>query len=96
MAELNTCHMTSKCNNCIHKPVCSKYIAMGDVTSCDHYKEERKGEWLGRRLDNFRKYEVQCPFCGWIGIENYDSYNDPTSFLFCPYCGADMRGEEDG
>ena len=25
------------CNNCIHKPVCSKYIAMGDVNSCEHH-----------------------------------------------------------
>lgn len=46
MAELNTCHMTSECNNCIHKPVCSKYIAMGDVNSCEHHKEERKGKWV--------------------------------------------------
>lgn len=30
------------CNNCIHKPVCSKYIACGEVKSCEHFKEERR------------------------------------------------------
>ena len=25
------------CNNCIHKPVCSKYIACGDVATCEHH-----------------------------------------------------------
>lgn len=85
------------CNNCIHKAVCSKFAATGGhVRECEHFKEGRRAEWLGRQLDNFRKYEVQCPFCGWIGIENYDSYNDPTTFNFCPYCGADMRGDADG
>lgn len=37
MAELNTCHMTSKCNNCIHKIVCSKFIATGGVKNCEHF-----------------------------------------------------------
>jgi hypothetical protein len=49
------------------------------------------GRWVGKQLDNFRKYQVTCSECGWIGIENYDSYNDPSSFNYCPNCGADMR-----
>lgn len=31
------------CDNCIHKIVCSKYIACGEVKTCEHFKEERKG-----------------------------------------------------
>lgn len=29
------------CNNCIHKAVCSKYIACGEVKSCEHYDKNR-------------------------------------------------------
>ena len=55
--------------------------------------EEDHGYWIGRQLDNFRKYEVKCSECGWTGIENYDSYVDPSDFNFCPNCGARMDGD---
>jgi predicted RNA-binding Zn-ribbon protein involved in translation (DUF1610 family) len=55
--------------------------------------EESKGYWIGRQLDNFRKYEVKCSECGWTGIENYDSYVDPSDFNYCPNCGAKMDGD---
>ena len=84
------------CDNCIHKDVCHIYRATGGVKNCEHHREDRKGEWIGKRLDNFRMYQVTCSECGWVGIENYDSYNDPSTFDFCPNCGADMRGAEDG
>mgnify|MGYP003309411648 CR=1 FL=1 len=54
------------------------------------------GEWVCKDLDNFRKVEVKCSECGWIGIENYDSYVDPSDFNYCPNCGADMRGSWNG
>ena len=84
------------CNNCIHQPVCSIYRATGGVKKCEHHKEERKGEWKQKRLNNFRMWEVRCSECGWWGIEDYDQYDNPSNFNFCPECGADMRGEEDG
>lgn len=52
--------------------------------------EVKHGKWIGKQLDNFRKYEVTCSNCGWIGIENYDSYNEPSDFNYCPNCGAKM------
>lgn len=52
------------------------------------------GRWIGKPLDNFRKYQVTCSNCKWVGIENYDSYNDPSEFNYCPNCGAKMDGEE--
>lgn len=55
-----------------------------------------KGEWLEKKLDNFRMLEAKCSECGWTGIENYDAYIDPFDFNFCPNCGADMRGGADG
>ena len=56
-------------------------------------EEVKHGKWIGKQLDNFRKYEVTCSNCGWVGIENYDSYNDPSDFNYCPNCGAKMDGE---
>lgn len=50
----------------------------------------KHGKWEGKQLDNFKKYQVACSNCGWIGIENYDSYNDPSDFNYCPNCGARM------
>ena len=35
--------MDKLCNTCIHKIVCSKYIACGEVKTCEHFKEERRG-----------------------------------------------------
>ena len=58
--------------------------------------EEDHGYWIGRQLDNFRKYEVKCSECGWTGIENYDSYVDPSGFNYCPNCGAKMDGDGNG
>ena len=52
------------------------------------------GEWVCKDLDNFRKVEVKCSECGWIGIENYDSYVDPSDFNYCPNCGAKMDADD--
>ena len=51
---------------------------------------QKHGVWIGRQLDNFRKYQVTCSECGWECIENYDSYNEPSDFDYCPNCGAEM------
>lgn len=54
----------------------------------------KHGKWIEKQLDNFRKYQVTCSNCGWVGIENYDSYNDPSDFNYCPNCGAKMDLED--
>ena len=57
------------------------------------------GYWIERPLDNFRKHEVKCSECGFIGISDYDQYLEPIDFYFCPRCGARMDrldGEKDG
>ena len=68
----------------------------GDIKSLPAADVEpvRRGRWIGKRLDNFKKYQVTCSECGWIGIENYDSYVDPSDFNYCPNCGAKMEWEE--
>ena len=70
------------CNNCIHKPVCSKYIATGGVNSCEHHKEERKGRWLPQILLGQRVWD--CSECKTMGSPHWKC---------CPVCLADMRGE---
>ena len=56
--------------------------------------EVKHGKWIGKQLDNFRKYEVTCSNCDWIGIENYDSYDNPFEFNYCPSCGTKMDLED--
>ena len=80
------------CNNCIHQPVCSIYRATGGVKKCEHHKEELKGEWLP-----FGRIELKCSNCGFLwflGCQECGVSPDNTSY--CPMCGADMRGAEDG
>ena len=54
------------------------------------------GRWIERPLDNFRKYEVKCSECGFVGIGNYDQYLEPYDFNYCPNCGAKMDGDGNG
>ena len=76
------------CNNCIHKPVCSKYIATGGVKSCEHHKEERKGRWEERYMPNG---EYADSFIAGYRCSNCNTTWDCAS-NYCPNCGADMRG----
>lgn len=46
--------------------------------------ERKKGRWVKPRGDS--KIGVVCSVCG---------MRSKTISLFCPNCGADMRGEED-
>ena len=47
----------------------------------------KRGEWIEEGLDNFRKYKVTCPHCGEWYIGNYDAYDEPSDFNYCPHCG---------
>ena len=53
--------------------------------------EERKnGKWRRRLVDCGFNADWHCSRCGWKTSLEEHGYN------FCPNCGADMRGEEDG
>ena len=47
----------------------------------------KRGEWISEDLDNFRKYKVTCPHCGAWYVGNYDAYDEPYDFNYCPHCG---------
>lgn len=36
------------CEKCMHKAVCSKFIATGGVSRCEHFKEDRRGDGVLR------------------------------------------------
>jgi hypothetical protein len=36
--------IASTCDTCAHQPVCSKYIACGEVSRCEHYMKEDLNE----------------------------------------------------
>lgn len=75
------------CNNCLHKEVCSKFLATGGhVRECDHFKEERKGHW---EKVNYTGY-VRCSCCKDVYI-NEDWLQDGR-WNGCPKCFADLRG----
>lgn len=77
------------CNKCIHKIVCTKYIATGGVKSCEHHKEERKGVWEKAEYKGF----VRCSRCKDVYIN--EEWLEDGKWNACPNCGADMRGEKD-
>ena len=55
------------------------------------------GRWIDRKIDDFRMWELRCSECDWVGISNYDAYDEPYDFNYCPNCGAKMDGgNEDG
>lgn len=70
------------CDKCLCKSVCSKREATGgNVSRCEHFKEERRGRWIKRGN------EKKCSCCGFIYYNNDDEWNG------CPNCLADMRGD---
>ena len=56
--------------------------------------EVKRGEWRYKPLDKFRKYEVVCSECGTKYIGNYDAYDEPYDFNYCPRCGARMEASD--
>lgn len=55
--------------------------------------EVRHGEWQYEQLDEYKFYKVTCPYCDAYYMGNYDAYNDPDDFNYCPNCGAKMDGD---
>lgn len=78
------------CNNCIHKPVCGKFLATGGhVRECEHFKEDRRGEWLYYgEVDENGNVNAHCSVCG-AGETHAKCMVGKVPY--CWKCGADMR-----
>lgn len=62
-----------------------------DAPTIDPESLRKKGEWKPRTdVVGF----VNCSVCHECNI--YDDWADGKKWNFCPNCGADMRGEDDG
>ena len=66
--------------------------AIGYVETIPSVTPEReKGKWIVYKApDKYHCGLIKCPFCGEEGIAEADEYN------YCPNCGADMRGDQNG
>lgn len=73
------------CDTCIHKIVCSKYIATGGVNSCEHYMNNWQADVM-EALPNL----VQAMMA--VIPDVVDAVVENVSKEIC----ADMRGKEDG
>lgn len=74
-------------------------IAELDGTSIDGFKnnptiepQRIKGRWERKESDLSWWYE--CSECGESPL--FDPYENEVRTPFCPWCGAEMRGDEDG
>ena len=81
--------------------------AVGDMM--DELEEtpsaERTGHWIPKNYVEYfsgdcassfaRAYTFECSECGAKYIGNYDAYDEPSDFNYCPNCGARMVSEDD-
>ena len=91
--------MEHLCNNCIHKDVCGRYAATWGMKSCEHFLEmPKKGEWVDvRGIPSVCLKDVPVVKCSKCEIYFCDLINNHHyMYHYCPNCGADMRGKEDG
>lgn len=73
--------------NCHHQSVADMIIIKNDFKNLPSAQPERKkGRWVYNS-----PVTMKCNQCGLV-IKDWDWHR----FKFCPNCGADMRGEQDG
>lgn len=71
-------------------------IKMVEDSPAADVRENVKGEWIYKSGERYKEYTVTCPFCGASYKDCYDGYINAEDFDFCPNCGAQMGGAEDG
>ena len=87
--------MENLCNNCIHKDVCGRYVATWGMKSCENFMEmPKKGLCKkSKNCDEWYGHYYHCFECGTNTMVATDNFTEIAPRL-CPYCGADMRGDQ--
>ena len=67
-------------------------IPLIDIKHAPTIEERKKGKWI-EVDDAYNRIRGRCSACGW---EAHMYEDDVVGMWFCPSCGADMRGEQDG
>lgn len=55
--------------------------------------EPRKGKWIKQVDESINAWWYECSVCGDYPLK--DAFGHDSLSQFCPWCGADMRGEEE-
>lgn len=72
---------------------CGKRSLLIDTEPTADVRENIKGEWIRRDSRYVGWISFNCSVCG----ETLELDRETSSdFKYCPFCGADMRGEQDG
>ena len=61
-----------------------------DSSNCKTLVQKQHGEWIDYQ-DAKYSYLANCSKCGY----QMDTHEEHGYFNFCPYCGADMRTQND-
>lgn len=61
-----------------------------DDANTSKVADRNVGKWIEKKFSRFTYYK--CSVCN----ANYECENAEFDLNFCPNCGADMRGKEDG
>jgi hypothetical protein len=67
-----------------------KQLSTADV------EEVRHGEWEEYWDDNYLSFCHKCSECGNFPLTKEGTVHDEVLSVYCPHCGADMRGGKNG
>ena len=86
----DTCKEYDKERHC-----CPRWSRVIKATLEDAKLERKKGKWIPHKLPNGEK-SIDKDVCSRCRRRFYQIAETGCTWNYCPNCGADMRGEEDG